>query len=90
MNSGKIENFKGGPSGPKIIGSSEVPAGPVKKLDSKTKQEETPIEIRLHEESITDADQIRGRHVEPGAPEIRLRNAPTQQEWDRVKRLEDE
>lgn len=86
---GRIEKFFG-PRGPKIIGASEVTPGEPKVMDSHTPQEPTEIETRVHGEVITEANKIRTRVIQPGEPEIRVRQQPTQQEWDRVKRLEDE
>lgn len=86
---GKIENFKGGSRGPRIIGSSEVSSGPPRTLDSKTKQEQEPIEVRSHEEIILEGDN-RIRMKKSGVADLRFRAAKDRAEWDRIKRLEDE
>lgn len=45
----------------------------------------TGVEVRVHEEIVTEDDKLRGRKREPGEPEIRIRVGDGT-EWERVKR----
>lgn len=86
---GRIENFNES-RGPKIVGANEIKDGPIQTLDSKTKQEPQEIEVTTHAEVITERNKIRGRKITPGETEIRVRDQPTQPEWEKIKRGEDE
>jgi hypothetical protein len=94
MSSGKIVDF----SQPNATGNKEVqrlqrkPVGDsVHVIDSNTKQEPMPTDIRVHEEVIVHGQEPnKPRLRKDGNPDLRFRNAPSQAEWDKVKRLEDQ
>lgn len=58
--------------------------------DSRSTGEVAPVEIRVHEETIVHGQEaVRVRLKKDGSPDLRFRNAPTREEWERIKRLED-
>jgi len=92
---GRIRNFSKPSTEPRvqIVGAPvAVEADQVQVLDSKTPvQEETQIEYRVHEETITEDSQIRTEKRDPKAPEVRIRDVQGgAKEFEKVKRLEDE
>jgi hypothetical protein len=67
------------------------PEKPMTILDSHTKQEPQGLaEIREHEEIVTVQQHVRRRPKRPGEPEVRVRQGSNSQEWQKVKRGEDE
>jgi hypothetical protein len=93
---GRIRNFSKPSTEPRvqIVGAPvAVESDQVQILDSKTPvQEETQIEYRVHEETITeDSQQVRREKRDPKAPEVRVRDVQGgAKEFEKVKRLEDE
>lgn len=64
--------------------------GEVEVIDPRSKVEATPVEIRVHEEVIVHGQEPnRVRLRKDGNPDLRFRNAPSREEWEKVKRLED-
>lgn len=63
----------------------------VEVLDSKTTPQPTQVDLRVHEETVTeDQENVRRRAKQDGTPDLRFRQAATAAQFDRVKRLEDE
>jgi hypothetical protein len=94
MGSGEIRDFgKLGKQKPvRILSNNPIDAydnpNP-QRLDSTTPTEGTEVEIRIHEEQVTEDDKLRRGKKEPGEPEVRVRVGDTKK-FEKVKRLEDE
>lgn len=91
MSSGRIQKFDAKQPTPRVLGASEIPVDHEPQiLDRATKQEDIPVELRVHEETITEENQIRHREIRPGETQVRLRAAPTKAEFDKIKRGEED
>lgn len=87
---GHIDKFDKPRQSVKILGANEIIDKPPLIMDRTTKQEQDPIEIRQHSETIVEADKIRGPKPRAGRPEVRVRTQTNPVEWDKVKRGKDE
>lgn len=63
-------------------------SGGVEVLDRTHGGQNTPVEVRLHEEVIIEG-QGSIRLKKDGSPDLRFRNAPGRAEWEKIRRLED-
>lgn len=91
MGAGRITDFTkpgGGNDKPFQRVEQHRVSGGVQVLDSRHGGQQEPIEFRVHEETIVEGHG-KVRLKKNGSPDLRFRNAPTQKEWDKIKRLED-
>lgn len=77
---------------PKIVGALEITQEPPKTLDSRTVQEPQEVETKAHMEAVTVREHVRSKPKRDGDPEVRVRTMGSEEreEWNRVKRGEDE
>lgn len=74
--------------GIKIVGANEISNPTPQVLDRTIKQEQEPIDVRVHEEVITEDDRLRRKADDDGiSVRIRTQNRPL---WEKIKRLEDD
>jgi hypothetical protein len=91
----EIKNLGGTGMGPqrttKIVGAKPIDQNSQPEIrDSRTPVEPTQMDVRVHEETITEGDKLRRPKRDPSEPDVRIRNAPTADEFDVVKRGDDE
>jgi hypothetical protein len=95
MGTGEIRDFTKPAAGHNREGITTVNtanpvSGAIEILDDKSRQKGVEPIVTVHEEIILEGDtSIRRRKKVEGEPEIKMRVGKTQQEWERVKRLED-
>jgi hypothetical protein len=77
------------PQGPRIIGAQPIDqiVNP-EILDRSHAVEGTPVEVRVHQETVIESDKVRSTKRETSDPEVRVRIGNTK-EWENVKRGED-
>lgn len=77
---------------PKIVGALEVSETPPKTLDSRSPVEPTVVETRVHMDAVTVREHVRSKPKKKGEPEVRVRTMgkTEREEWNRVKRAEEE
>lgn len=89
MGTGRITDFSKPNQGQKPLQRVEQRrrGSSVEVLDKNSLAQPTVVELNLHEEVILpDQNNPRIRLKKDGTPDLRFRNAPTQKEWDKIKR----
>lgn len=74
-------------TGVKIVGAQPIDPDHVPEvLDSKSKVEQPPATLGVHEEVVKEGDNsIRGRQADPSSPQVQFRQSD-KDEWDQVKK----
>jgi len=88
MGTGRIVNFsQSGGTEPKIMVSRQT--GGVEVMGGVKGGPPEPVKVTLHEEVIVEGqDNIRRK--KDGSPDLRFRNAPNKEAWDKIKRMDED
>jgi len=87
MGAGRIVDFSKGNQIPEVkrLSHTNSEARRVQVMDKSQSGEPMPVEIR-HHETITVEGEGNIRLKKDGSPDLRFRNAPTNAEWEKIKR----